>query len=310
MCKKQTNSRPPPREEDWSSSTFPRPEYVDRTGKIDSLRTHTLVERQGTVIESVAAAHGITWSVCHFGHPKAVIQISLNATHCPEGSLKWIWPAVPKYYNCPWWHVPPQYFELFPEHNPYADADLFTVVRNPYDRVISEYYYATKYLLKEKKETINDFKRFNKFVYKALTEAAEMRRGDIARNVTGNARYFVNSGHWIPQYDFVYEHRRRLVKHVLRFENLREDFHALMKQYDLPMRLPEQTVRPSDTKQLGAYNLTRTCVNLIERLFWDDIREFGFDVMSQTIPDAIFERNEDMWKSEEKKVQSSKKGAG
>jgi hypothetical protein len=33
-------------------------------------------------------------------------------------------------------------------------------------------------------------------------------------------------------------HRRRIVKHLLRFENLYEEFHDLMKQYDLPVRLP------------------------------------------------------------------------
>ena len=88
------------------------------------------------------------------------------------------------------------------------------------------------------------------------------------------------AGHWIPQYDYVYENRRKVVQHILRFENLKEEFSNLMDRYDLPLKLPEKPYRPSDTKKLGIYNLTRQNLEIIEKVYWQDFVEFGYEVLS------------------------------
>jgi len=139
----------------------------------------------GTVIESIAADHNITWSICHFGYPQSIARISLNLTHCPPGSLKHMWPKEPKHNNCPWWHVPPQYLEWYdPDINPYAGADLFAVVRNPYDRVISHYYYSSKYISNKSETWINDLSNMNAYVNRKLSKlSSSMRRGDISRKI-------------------------------------------------------------------------------------------------------------------------------
>ena len=238
----------------------------------------------GTVIESEAARHNITWSICHFGIPQNVLRISLNETDCPDGSLKHWWPGTKKYHACPWWHVPPQYFELH-EVNPYAGADLFGVVRNPYDRLISEYFYMGTYVARRKAEDVNDVENLNKWVETSMRDIiGKVKRGDISRNRTGNGAYFRSAGHFIPQYDYVFEHRRRIIKHVLRFENLTDEFHALMELYDLPIRLPRRRVRPSHSKTVTAYNLTRRNMELIERLYDNDFREWGYEILSETLP--------------------------
>jgi hypothetical protein len=236
----------------------------------------------GTAIESEAARHGISWAICHFANPTVVPKISLNETNCPTGSLKYNWPARKKYHQCPWWHLPPQYFELQPS-NPYAGADLFVVVRNPYDRLISEYYYEGTYLSKDRtSDNVNDLARFNEWIKTRVTHVLmKKRRGDIARNASGSVAYFFNAGHYIPQYDFVYEGRRRVVHHVLRFENLSQEFIELMKLYNLPLRLPRRRVRRSYTKQLGVYNLTRDNLEIIEALYDDDFREWGYRILSR-----------------------------
>ena len=46
--------------------------------------------------------------------------------------------------------------------------------------------------------------------------------------------YFQNDGHFIPQYDFIFDgDDRRVVDHVLHFEHLHEKFPQLMMAYNL-----------------------------------------------------------------------------
>jgi Sulfotransferase family len=237
----------------------------------------------GTVIESEAARHNISWSICHFGIRERVIDISMNETVCPIGSLKFFWPAVKKYHQCPWWHLPPQYFELHAV-NPYAGADLFAVVRNPYERLLSEYYYFGTYILKKSETRLNDSAELNKWINSMMQKmATNSKAGIIEQNQTGNAAYFLSSGHFIPQYDFVFEHRRQLIKHILYFEGLEKDFTRLMKLYNLPMRLPQRQVRPSHSKKLTPYNLTKENLELIEKVYRNDFIEWKYDMISDKI---------------------------
>ena len=53
-----------------------------------------------------------------------------------------------------------------------------------------------------------------------------------------------------------------------------------MDRYDLPLQLPEKQYRPSDTKKLGVYNLTRENLENIEKVYWQDFVEFGYEVLS------------------------------
>jgi hypothetical protein len=276
------NSTPILGDSPWLSTSLGQTEEYDATAIKPSRRLEFvhIPKTGGTAIESEAARHNITWSICHFGIPQNVRIISLNETVCHQHALKHPWPGKRKYHNCPWWHIPPQYFELH-EVNPYAGADLFCVVRNPYDRLISEYFYEGTYITKKTMEEVNDAGNLNMWVEKFIPPLIlDMKRGDIGRNRTGNGPYFRSAGHFIPQYDYVFEHRRRIIKHVLRFENLVDEFHALMELYDLPLRLPTRKVRPSHSKTIVANNLTRKSLELIERLYQDDFREWGYEILS------------------------------
>lgn len=234
----------------------------------------------GTAIASIAWDANITWSICHFGIPVNIFRISNNLTRCSNDARKHNWPYIPKPANAPWWHVPSHHFEVFfPDHNPYQGADLFCVVRNPYERIISEHYYIRNDVQKSSETLAKE--KLNQIIQQALRRyVPAMHRGDAMRKIRGNDRYFMNSGHYIPQYDFVYDDRhRRVIDHVLHFENLTAEFDDLMLRYEIPLRLPAKMFRHSE-KKLGVSDLTKATLELIEAVYSDDFREFGYEMLS------------------------------
>lgn len=288
----------------------------------------------GTVIEKVAGKHGVAWTICHFMTPQAVARMSGNIVHCPSSSSSsssslWSdnadlserqhldWMKVPRFHDLVWWHLPPSYFfeyrgVLLPDQNPYQDVDLFTVVRDPYDRLLSEYYYQQTYLVSdnERKQT-QDVRYMNRWVTTNLkaymkTSCNKSAKRDLSLNATATKAYLRKDGHFIPQYDFVYNtagvrsmstssssNPPKLVKHVLKFETLRKDFNALMYQYGLDelVPLPHEIVRKSLDKKLGLYNLTLANLQLIEQVYAKDFEEFNYPIRSPIIPVDILNRN-------------------
>ena len=80
----------------------------------------------GSSMEFAASRAGINWGVCHYARMK-----SLGCTS----------PDLDPGYQASPWHVPPKYLTSSPSRqNPYVQADLFTVIRNPYSRFVSEFH--------------------------------------------------------------------------------------------------------------------------------------------------------------------------
>ena len=237
----------------------------------------------GTIIESIAAKAGIRWSICHFTPPRTAAEISENNTLCP-GLAPWTLLYGQTIHTCPHWHLPPQYFELsiFP-NNPYQNAKLFCVVRNPYDRFISEFFYVQQYVVEKEKQGKNLTAAYlNQWITKLLGFVRHGTKGDISKNITGSREYFISAGHYIPQYDYVYEGSRKVIHHVLKFERLQEDFQELMAMYKLNLTLPpisRDHVRKT-IKNLGVKDLSPDVVQLIETMYHDDFRAFGYERIS------------------------------
>ena len=91
----------------------------------------------GSAVEEAAARVGIAWGLCHFQH-KGFLGVGCT-------NPDWTFPHPPHLNrrtvpNPRWdgelWHTPPQWLDP----NPYHSHTTFTIVRDPYERVISEYY--------------------------------------------------------------------------------------------------------------------------------------------------------------------------
>jgi hypothetical protein len=304
------------------ASTFPE-HFIPQLKSQRRLEFVHIPKTGGTVIESVAARNGIDWTICHFLPSKAVAEMSMNIIHCPENDGKQYmqWRYMQPFHGLVWWHVPPSYFFNYCDWlpgNPYIEADLFAVVRDPYDRLISEYYYQQSWFeSEENKAQTQDVKYFNEWIKAKLElyshfSCDRKAKQELFKQSNTTKSYLSFDGHLISQYDYIYDNSspismppRKLIEHVLRFESLQEDFVALMLEYGLDhlTPLPRELVRKSLPKQLGMYNLTLSNLQLIERVYRQDFEEFGYDMKSSRIPKEILVRNQHLTRCKTKKTQ-------
>lgn len=191
------------------------------------------------------------------------------------------------------WHYPLQFlpYANLPCRKPVYDknATFFLVVRNPYDRVISEYYYYQHFNQRESHMEVNHPKYMNEWILQSI-RSFQQEEGE-------QNGYFQHDGHWIPQYDFVFAaekdnnnhsllppktRRQQLVNHILRYENLQEEFRSLMILHDLNVTLPAKrdSMEHNFTKSLTRRHLYRHTCHVIEDTFKDDFAEFGYDAVS------------------------------
>ena len=113
----------------WEKEVAKSRQYVQQFNTNSTRRTikfFHIPKAAGTAIEHVAGDQmGLPWGSCLFNHkPKR------DVCTYPSDSIEW-----PRNYG--WWHLPAQLFPMA-HSNPYAGAELFAIVRDPFDRLVSE----------------------------------------------------------------------------------------------------------------------------------------------------------------------------
>jgi len=132
--------------------------------------------------------------------------------------------------------------------------DWFTVVRNPYSRVVSEFYCPWS------SEHINqgtlDVELFNETIIYRIHQRFNSQGG--------------NGDHWCEQYKYIDEN----VLYILKFENLQKEFNDLMKKYNLSMKLDMH--QNKSTKIFSEKNLSTKTIELINDVYDKDFRLFNY----------------------------------
>jgi hypothetical protein len=224
----------------------------------------------GTAVEEAAALADIPWGYCRWPKRKGRDRLCRGLRKAdPDFKIR-----------MPVWHVPRQFLQDVTNtsivDDPYGTAPMFVIVRNPFERAVSEYYYMRGRLLKKTKG-LNNPKLLNSWIRREV--GISFRKSSYLRA----------GGHWIPQYDYVYYHpegnkqvKHVMVQHVLKFENLEQDFRDLMSQYNLNVTLPSKGKRGlkgrSSIAQLTARNLTKSTCRLLRKRYWNDFKAFAYDL--------------------------------
>jgi hypothetical protein len=156
------------------------------------------------------------------------------------------WGRFHKEYG--WWH---RRFPQVPQ-DIQQKYDWFMVVRNPYTRMISEYHCRWGGV---GQNTNLSKKVFNKKLKGFMVERAFRSRGD----------------HYTPQHLYV---SSKCKIHILRFENLKEEFENLMNKYKLPFKLNAHVF--NNRKKFGVNDLSDGTKALIDKIYDKDFKTFGY----------------------------------
>ncbi len=159
------------------------------------------------------------------------------------------------------WHCPPTQFAS--AENKYEGVDTFAVVRNPYTRILSEYYWVQRGQ-HQSLEEINSRDKMNAWIMEALDRVKE----------TGACAM----GYFIPSHKYIFYEEKQIVTHILRMENLTDDFRNLMHKYNLPITLEHTNSQPREST-LGVHDLSPDSISKINDWARIDFEYFGYDMM-------------------------------
>ena len=168
-------------------------------------------------------------------------------------------------------HLPWQYYYLvYPEQ--WDSYIKFAVVRNPWDRVVSAYYYAKmgKSYWHDNLKQITPYPDYELLSMRTFAECCEILR---------DRRTLLKHEAWHPQHVWIAKkensHTSLMVDFVLRHENLENDFQTLCEKLGI-QNIHLSRINPSNHEKY------RTCYTeetkkIIEEVYATDIELFKYE---------------------------------
>jgi len=233
-------------------------DYILRncSNHVNTLEFIHITKTGGTAIElGGKSSIGIKWGFLNYNVLERTNRGYFQGNELPKEFLK---SKIKNFVFIPW-HIPPHWFIM----NPYKDSMTFAVIRNPYERAVSEYYCKWEGY---DGENNNNPKVMNHWIQQKATT------------------FFNNSGHFLPQNYYIYNRKgEKMVDHILRYERLDAEFSDLMKKYSLNVKLlGKENVRAKLSK-LTVADLTQETIDIINHQYSEDFSLLGYHKQSKVL---------------------------
>lgn len=160
-------------------------------------------------------------------------------------------------------HIIENYPKVYKTHR------FFAVVRNPWDRMVSNYEFCNKTsntkIKQEDGATVlkrNNIKTFEDYVNLLYTHKNDLKKFNII--------------HWIPQHEFVLHQGDIKVNHVLKLETLTEDLPGLFKKYGVKSIVHDKQINKTDHKNYTTY-YTPELIKKVKEIYAKDVSLFNYE---------------------------------
>lgn len=175
------------------------------------------------------------------------------------------------------WHIPPRFFIKGYYKSMIKKYDFFVTVRNPFTRVVSEYYCAWGGP-QVKASNVHDF---NVWIKNKLLSIQDL----VFKRLNDKAAMF---GHWIPQYIYITDSSGSQIvdtANIIHLETLDDEFDSLMKRYNLPsdFTLRKKPHSLKSDKTFDVVDLNDENIQLIQNIYLNDFEMLGYDKNMQNL---------------------------
>jgi hypothetical protein len=244
----------------------------------------------GAEIEAIASTQAsINWGACHFIQkgscmdPDMTWYNNTSSTDHPNEQTSY------SYHNI--WLTPPSILAEAtndPNYNPYINKELFTIVRNPYAKMVSEFYcFSDGYNKNRDKTDKDDPAALNAWITEELKKFFDQTFAfqQLGKDSKLTTQTYPKASfpqlfekRFTPQFLYVYnDGGKRVIDSVIHFENIKSEFNALMKKYDIDMKVPSQIKESSG--ELTHLDLYPETISLINSFFQADFEAFGYQIV-------------------------------
>lgn len=158
--------------------------------------------------------------------------------------------------------------------NPYEDADLFAVVRDPYDRLLSEFYYICRRKISNWWDVV-DCNRTRTHEAEYMNEWIQHKLQQVPTKAMSAQDLLNYNGHFTPQSHFLvsFPSQVRMVDYVLKMDNLSSEITALMKAYGGWAMMPshKKNAARNETHDLEARHFDAKTLSLFQERYGHDV---------------------------------------
>lgn len=195
------------------------------------------------------------------------------------------------YDNISLWHIPLQYFKQSFFNNIMSEYTLFTIVRNPYERIVSDFKFWIQFYNARHGNTKRKLSYIEKHLLKQIKTIYEnnftldkQNLNAFINNVLDVDEYMTSlDGHLIPMYHYLVDKNGNNISNVdiLKHENLNNDFNDFVKKHNINM--PSDVTRKYKSnvseKTLSISDISDENVRLINDIYKKDFERFDYEML-------------------------------